>query len=386
MSILTEIIVSNQKNIKNIKKFFYIKIDQDKLNEKKQNENKKENKSENKEEIIKENNEIKERSNNPSNSFKKISVETQNNPPAENNNENKENNEKNEIKENKENNTENKKKEEESKKEDPVISCIKLNGEISDEEINNSPKIFLEEENEKKLFNGEKIEINAGGMVGGRGAKDGVAIFSLKKIDGVPLNNHSSEQVSNSFKPDFEINNENFNIPKYPYIFSIYYKKEQKTYFIRAYSGKGEDNRILFVKLSNTYNLEIKQKEIISAGNIIFQVSPVDENNLEIVNLSKKDSSTMPKQTFYPSSKKIVTIGRQKDCDFSFPKDKSFSRIQTTFEYDEEKKLWKIIDGSKTKSSTNGTWVFGIHSFPIEDGMTVEILNTKVKISVISNN
>ena len=143
MNILMEIIVSNQKNIKNIKKFFYIKIDQDKLNEKKQNENKKENKSENKEEIIKENNDIKERSNNPSNSFKKISVETQNNPPAENNNENKENNEKNEIKENKENNTENKKKEEESKKEDPVISCIKLNGEISDEEINNSPKIFF---------------------------------------------------------------------------------------------------------------------------------------------------------------------------------------------------------------------------------------------------
>ena len=350
-------------------------IDQDKPNEKKSNENK----PENKEEENKDNNEIKLRSNNQNQSFKKISPEEQNNPPIENVNENKEN------KESKENNTENQKKEEESKKEDPLISCMHLNGEITDDDINNSPKVILEEESEKKIFNGEKIEINAGGMVGGRGAKDGVVIFSAKKIDGAPANN-SSEQFSSSFKPDFELNTENCNIPKYPYIFSIYYKKEEKTYFIRAYSGKGEDNRILFVKLTNTYNLDIKQKEIISAGNIIFQVSPVDENNLEIVNLSKKDSSLMPKQTFYPSSKKQVTIGRQKDCDFAFPKDKSFSRIQTTFEYDEETKVWKIIDGSRAKSSTNGTWVFGIHSFPIADGMSVEILNTKIKISVINNN
>ena len=92
----------------------------------------------------------------------------------------------------------------------------------------------------------------------------------------------------------------------------------------------------------------------------------------------------MPKQTFYPSNKKQVTIGRQKDCDFSFPKDKSFSRIQTTFEYYEYNKVWKIIDGTKEKSSTNGTWVFGIHSFPIENGMTIEILNSKINISLVN--
>ena len=42
-----------------------------------------------------------------------------------------------------------------------------------------------------------------------------------------------------------------------------------------------------------------------------------------------------PKQTFDASSKKEVTIGRNKDCDFSFPKDKNFSRFQTTIEFDE---------------------------------------------------
>ena len=125
----------------------------------------------------------------------------------------------------------------------------------------------------------------------------------------------------------------------------------------------------------------MKQKEIISAGNIIFQVTPIENNNLEIINLSNKDLSTAPKQTFDASSKKEVTIGRNKDCDFSFHNNKSFSRIHTSFEYDEEKQEWIIIDGSRTKSSTNGTWVFCTHSFPIKDKMVVEVLNNRIQIN-----
>ena len=60
---------------------------------------------------------------------------------------------------------------------------------------------------------------------------------------------------------------------------------KKKTFFIRWYSGKGGNNRILFIKLINKYNLNIKQKEVISAIIIIFLVSFVNENNLEIVNL-----------------------------------------------------------------------------------------------------
>ena len=129
------------------------------------------------------------------------------------------------------------------------------------------------------------------------------------------------------------------------------------------------------------YNLPLKQKEIISAGNIIFQVTPLENNNLEVVNLSKQNLSMTPKQTFNASSKKEVTIGRNKECDFAFPNNKSFSRIQTTFEFDEENQEWVIIDGSRTKSSTNGTWVFCTHSFNISNKMIVEVLNNRIQIT-----
>jgi len=208
-------------------------------------------------------------------------------------------------------------------------------------------------------------------MEGGRGVGDGVVIFGGgADEDNTDINN---------LKPDFVLNLKN----KYPYpfIFMIYYEKESKSFFIRPYSSANNDNRILYIKLTNGCNLPLKQKEIISAGNIIFQVSPLENNNLEIVNLSKQNLSMIPKQTFDASSKKEATIGRNKDCDFPFPNNKSFSRIQTTFEFDEENQNWIIIDGSKAKSSTNGTWVFCTHSFPIKDKMVIEVLNYRIQIS-----
>ena len=214
------------------------------------------------------------------------------------------------------------------------------------------------------------------GMIGGRGVGDGVTIFgsSANQIE-ESANMNTGASI---LKPDFILNlKEKF---LYPYIFMIYYEKESKSYFIRPYSSKNNDNRILYVKLTNGYNLPLKQKEIISAGNIIFQISPIENNHLEIVNLSKQSLSISPKQTFDPSSKKEVTIGRNKDCDFSFHNNKSFSRIQTTFEFDEENQEWIIIDGSRTKSSTNGTWVYCTHSFPIKDKMIVEVLNNRIQI------
>ena len=262
--------------------------------------------------------------------------------------------------------------EEEKNPEDPLISYITSNRKISDEEIKNSSKLILEEI-EGNLFNEKKIEINAGGMIGGRNKKDGFTIF------GQNLEKNSNNDM---FVPDFELNlsnsinnNNNFS---YPYIFSIYYKIEDKSYYIRSYSGKGSDNKILFIKLRNKNKYIIKQKEIISAGSIIFQINPINSNELEIVNLTNKKNVKI----FDGNKQKLVTIGRHKECDFSFPKDKSFSRYQTCFEYDENKKEWSIIDG-KDKDSTNGTWIFGTHSFLIKDEMIIEVLNCKIVIKEI---
>ena len=259
--------------------------------------------------------------------------------------------------------------EEEKNPEDPLISYITSNRKISDELIQNSSKLILEEI-EGKLFNEKKIEINAGGMVGGRNKKDGFTIFG-----------QNPEKTSNNdmFIPDFELNISNNNNFSYPYIFSIYYKIEDKNYYIRSYSGKGSDNKILFIKLRNKNKYVIKQKEIISAGSIIFQITPINDNEIEIINLTNKKY----RKIFDGNKQKLVTIGRHKECDFSFPKDKSFSRYQTCFEYDEEKKEWTVIDG-KDKDSTNGTWIFGTHSFLIKDEMFIEVLNSKIKIKEIT--
>ena len=212
---------------------------------------------------------------------------------------------------------------------------------------------------------------------GGRGIGDGVTIFgsNTKQLDDLANMNTGATIL----KPDFILNLKEKYL--YPYIFMIYYEKDTKSYFIRSYSSKNNDNRILYIKLTNGYNLPLKQKEIISAGNVIFQVSPIENNHLEIVNLSQQNLSMIPKQNFDPSSKKEVTIGRNKECDFSFQNNKSFSRIQTTFEFDEENQQWIIIDGSKTKSSTNGTWVFCAHSFPIKDKMEFEVLSNRIQIN-----
>ena len=205
-------------------------------------------------------------------------------------------------------------------------------------------------------------------MIGGRNLKDGVTIFGKSK------NNKEN------FKLDFELNyEENLN---YPYIFAIYYQRENKNYFLRAFSGKESDNRLLYVKLNNCYSLTLKQKEIFSAGNVVFQVIPLENNKIEIINLSKKNTEDEQKKTFDPKEIKEISIGRDKNCTFAFPKDKSFSRCQTTFLFDEKTNEWTIIDGSKTKSSTNGTWIFGTHSFEIKDQLIVEILNSKFSFSV----
>ena len=261
--------------------------------------------------------------------------------------------------------------EEEKNPEDPLISYITSNRKISEELIKNSSKLILEEI-EGKLFNEKIIEINAGGMVGGRNKKDGFTIFG-----------QNPEKTSNKdiFIPDLELNIlNNENNFSYPYIFTIYYKIEDKSYYIRAYSGKGSENKILFIKLRNKNKYILNQKELISAGSIIFQITPINESELEIINLTFRRNNKI----FDGNKQKLVTIGRHKECDFSFPKDKSFSRYQTCFEYDSNTKKWSIIDG-KDKDSTNGTWIFGTHSFLIKNEMIVEILNSKIKIKEITN-
>ena len=258
------------------------------------------------------------------------------------------------------------------KNEDPAIEYINSSRGITQEEVNAAPLLIIDEESPGNLFYKRQLKINAAGLIGGRNAKDGVAIFGQKKPN------------EEKFKSDFEI--EYKEVLPYPYIFAVYYQRENKSFYIRAYSGKSSDNRILFVKLSGTNSLPLKQREILSAGNAIFQLSPIKEGNkIEVIHLSKKDTEGTRKTIFDPSTTKEITIGRESHCTFAFPKEKSFSRIQTTIKYEAAKGQWPTMDGSKTQSSPNGTWVFGTHSFEIKDQMIVEILTTKIKFTLLQN-
>ena len=319
----------------------------------------------------KEKNEDKKEEN--TNEEKKGEVKNDNEKEKEKENEN--NEEKKEEK-NENNNKENKEK-------DNINEIIDLERNIKNDEFKDVPTLILEEV-ECNILNGQKIKINAQGMVGGRGMNDGLAIFgsaaNLSQSENTNFNLGLSSSVNiNNLKVDFILNLKEKN--NYPFMFVIYFDKEAKSYFIRSYSGKNNDNRIIYIKLTNGYRLPLKQKEIILAGNVVFQINPLQNNVLEITNLSNQDLSSIPKRTFDASSKKEVTIGRNKDCDFAFPTNKSFSRLQTTFEFDEENQEWVIIDGSKVKSSTNGTWAFCTHSFPVKDKMIVEILSSRIQIS-----
>ena len=311
------------------------------------------------------------------------------NNKIENNNEIENNNiiENNNLIESKNNNID--QNEEIKKEEDPIMNLKNTNRKIAETEIKNSTKIILEEEG-GDLLKGCKIEINACGMVGGRKENDGFAIFGQKlqntniiQENDNKKNNEENKNNEKIFKPDFELNCDQFS--SFPYIFAIYFNEEDKKFYIRAYSGKGSDNKILFIKLTNKYTLILKQKELISVGDIIFQICPMKNGCLEIINLSRKKYMPQYRQIFDGFNNKTVTIGRNKDCNFSFPKDKSFSRYQTTFEFDENNGEWTVIDGNKEKPSTNGTWIFGIHSFVIKEEMIVEILNSKIKITEVKN-
>ena len=166
--------------------------------------------------------------------------------------------------------------EEEKNEDDPLITYIASNRKISDEEIKTSSTLIIEEI-DGNLLKGKKIEINAGGMVDGRNKKNGFTIFGQKKVENSKnLNSEISVQkemnINNNdiFIPDYELNYSNY--LAYPYIFTIYYKKEDKSYYLRAYCGKGSDNKILFIKLNNEKKYILKRKELISAGVLFFKL------------------------------------------------------------------------------------------------------------------
>jgi hypothetical protein len=145
---------------------------------------------------------------------------------------------------------------------------------FNDEDIKKAPILILEEL-AGNILRGNKLQINASGLVGGmRKARDGIAFFGkhLKKGD----------QIVNDFELSLD----------YPlsitYVFIIYFKKETNKFNLRTFKDKQiPGNSLLMIKLDNNY--VINKKEIIAVSDNYFQLTSYPER-LDIQKLAIKST------------------------------------------------------------------------------------------------
>ena len=74
--------------------------------------------------------------------------------------------------------------------------------------------------------------------------------------------------------------------------------------------------------------MKITSKEVIKIGDLVLELIPLQEGLLNVVNVSNKNA----KVVFHPD-KKIVTIGRGRECNLCFEEEKNISKIQATLNY-----------------------------------------------------
>ena len=108
---------------------------------------------------------------------------------------------------------------------EPINKDLNSNRRITNEEVKDCSSLIIEEK-ESNILNGEKIKINASGMIGGRGLGDGIAIFGCNSNNQLEEDSNNNTGV-NSLKSDFILNlKEKYS---YPYIFIIYFDKDTKS-------------------------------------------------------------------------------------------------------------------------------------------------------------
>ncbi len=89
-------------------------------------------------------------------------------------------------------------------------------------------------------------------------------------------------------------------------------------------------------------------------------------------------------KVFHKDNYKIVKIGRNKDNQISL-EGYAFSRIHTTFIFNEEEDEWYLKDGYENKASTNGTWIYLDWPWKIEDYVSFRIGANFLRITKIPN-
>jgi len=105
------------------------------------------------------------------------------------------------------------------------MKILDSNRRITSEEVKETPVLIIEEK-DCNIFNGEKIKINAAGMIGGgREVGDGLTIFGSSANQENDSNNNNEAP---KLKADYILKLKDKY--SYPYIFMIYFEKETKSY------------------------------------------------------------------------------------------------------------------------------------------------------------
>ena len=222
---------------------------------------------------------------------------------------------------------------------------------ITDEEIAKVKPFSISSINGGNLFNGKEIIINAGGFINKK-IKNGITLFG------------------NNVNNDLDIHL-NYNEIKYsvydhlPYFFMIFYKRESKKYYIKP-------NKDIYIYMKIQRNKKNKiYKDVFTIGSNLFTVRTLKTRN-NTIEISFNDKTYK-----FPKEKSEITIGRDKNCDIVLLNEKDVSRIQTTIYFDLKEDEWFIIDGSKEKESTNGTWLTLMNTTEIYDNMILEIFGER---------
>ena len=222
---------------------------------------------------------------------------------------------------------------------------------ITDDEIAKVKPFSISSINGGNLFNGNEIIINAGGFINKK-IKNGITLF------GNNINNDLDIQL-------------NYNEIKYsvydhlPYFFMIFYKRESKKFYI-----KPNKEIYIYMKIQRDKKNKI-YKDAFTIGSNLFTVRTLKTRN-NTIEISFND-----KNYKFPKEKSEITIGRDKNCDIVLLNERDVSRIQTSIYFDFKEDDWFIIDGSKEKESTNGTWLTLMNATEIYDNMILEIFGER---------
>ena len=222
---------------------------------------------------------------------------------------------------------------------------------ITDDEIAKIKPFSISCINGGNLFNGNEIIINAGGFINKK-IKNGITLFG----------NH----VNNDLDIQLNYNEIKYSVYDHlPYFFMIFYKRESKKYYIKP-------NKEIYIYMKIQRNKKNKiYKDAFTIGSNLFTVRTLKTRN-NTIEISFNDKTYK-----FPKEKNEITIGRDKNCDIVLLNEKDVSRIQTTIYFDLKEDEWFIIDGSKEKESTNGTWLTLMNTTEIYDNMILEIFGER---------